>query len=40
MSDKLNKITTFRGQEEVMLQLSEECNELIQALLKYRRINT
>ena len=37
MSDKLNKITTFLGQEEVMLQLSEECSELIQVLLKYRR---
>ena len=35
--DKLHEITDKLGKEEILCQLSEECAELIQACLKYRR---
>ena len=35
--NKLNEITYKLGKEEILCQLSEECSELIQACLKYRR---
>ena len=35
--NKLNEITDKLGKEEILCQLSEECSELIQACLKYRR---
>ena len=35
--NKLNEITDKLGKEEILCQLSEECAELIQACLKYRR---
>lgn len=35
--NKLNEITDKLGKEEILCQLSEECFELIQACLKYRR---
>ena len=34
---KINEIADKLGKEEIMCQLSEECSELIQACLKYRR---
>ena len=35
--NKLHEITDKLGKEEILCQLSEECSELIQACLKYRR---
>lgn len=35
---KIYEITDKLGKEEILCQLSEECSELIQACLKYRRI--
>lgn len=35
--NKLNEITDKLGKEEILCQLSEECAELSQACLKYRR---
>ena len=35
--NKLHEITNKLGKEEILCQLSEECSELIQACLKYRR---
>lgn len=35
--EKLKKIADELGKEEILCQLSEECSELIQACLKYRR---
>ena len=35
--DKLHEITDKLGKEEILCQLSEECAELSQACLKYRR---
>jgi NTP pyrophosphatase (non-canonical NTP hydrolase) len=37
MSKKSNVIADKLGEEEILCQLSEECAELIQACLKYRR---
>ena len=34
---KIYEITDKLGKEEILCQLSEECSELIQACLKYRR---
>ena len=34
---KINEIADKLGKEEILCQLSEECSELIQACLKYRR---
>ena len=34
---KLKQIADKLGKEEILCQLSEECGELIQACLKYRR---
>lgn len=34
---KIYEITNKLGKEEILCQLSEECSELIQACLKYRR---
>lgn len=35
--DKLKEIADKLGKEEILCQLSEECAELIQSCLKYRR---
>ena len=35
---KINEIADKLGKEEILCQLSEECSELIQACLKYRRM--
>ena len=35
---KINEIADKLGKEEILCQLSEECSELIQACLKYRRV--
>ena len=35
---KIYEIADKLGKEEILCQLSEECSELIQACLKYRRI--
>ena len=34
---KINEIADKLGKEEILCQLSEECSELVQACLKYRR---
>ena len=34
---KINEIADKLGKEEILCQLSEECSELIQSCLKYRR---
>ena len=34
---KIYEIADKLGKEEILCQLSEECSELIQACLKYRR---
>ena len=34
---KINEIADKLGKENILCQLSEECSELIQACLKYRR---
>ena len=36
--DKLKEIADKLGKEEILCQLSEECAELSQACLKYRRV--
>ena len=35
--EKIQEIADKLGKEEILCQLSEECSELIQACLKYRR---
>ena len=35
--EKIENIADYLGKEEILCQLSEECGELIQASLKYRR---
>lgn len=37
MNNRECEITDKLGEEEIICQLSEECSELIQACLKYRR---
>lgn len=37
MDKKVFEIADKLGEEEILCQLSEECSELIQACLKYRR---
>ena len=37
---KINEIADKLGKEEILCQLSEECSELVQACLKYRRTMT
>ena len=34
---KINEIADKLGKEEILCQLSEECSELVQSCLKYRR---
>ena len=36
-TEKIYEIADKLGKEEILCQLSEECSELIQACLKYRR---
>ena len=35
---KINEIADKLGKENILCQLSEECSELIQSCLKYRRV--
>lgn len=35
---KIICVANYLGKEEILCQLSEECNELSQACLKYRRV--
>ena len=37
MDNRVYEIADKLGEEEILCQLSEECSELIQACLKYRR---